>query len=118
MAHLIDNRVQLSNWFASLVSNGRRTLTVPSFESLDRLQIHQSLETCDVVVDDSEILILDWTADLLQDNRKQDKIAVKMEMSLAILDVLMVVKSPARRWLRTEETEVQHQQNRYHPWQE
>lgn len=62
--HLIDNRVQLGDGFADLMTDGGRALAVPSFESVDGFQIHQSLETGDVVVDDGEILILDGAANL------------------------------------------------------
>jgi hypothetical protein len=47
-----------------LMTDGGRALAVPSFESVDGFQIHQSLESGDVIVDDGEILILDGAANL------------------------------------------------------
>lgn len=51
-------------WFSFLMAHGCRALSIPVFELLNAFQVKKSLQSSAVVIDNSEILILDCTAHL------------------------------------------------------
>lgn len=58
---------QISNsryWFSFLMADGCRTLSIPVFKFLNAFQVKKSLQSSAVVINNSEILILDCTAHL------------------------------------------------------